>query len=335
MTEFLITFCVVAYNEEKNLGRLLENVYSQSYSHNLIEVILVDSGSIDATRNIMEQFQNKYSQEFYGIQVLNNPKRTLPAGWNIVLEHYHGDAVVRVDAHAEIPKDFLEKNVIHLEAGDFICGGYRPNIIDEDTPWKRVLLAAETSAFGSSFADFRRKGKNRSVSSVFHGAYKREVFEQVGNYNEMLIRTEDNEIHYRMRKAGYKIQFYPDIISYEHTRNTIRKMIRQKYENGYWIGKTLGIVPECISFFYLVPLFFIIGIAITGILTFFGLWQAGVLMWAIYGITCISMTLAIVWIEPKSSLCFVLLPAIFFIIHISYGIGTSLGLIQILIKKGE
>lgn len=65
-----------------------------------------------------------------------------------------------------------------------------------------------------------RKGNHKTyVKSVFHGAYRKEIFEKAGLFNENLGRTEDNEMHYRIRKAGYKICFNPDIISYQNIRN--------------------------------------------------------------------------------------------------------------------
>ena len=98
-----------------------------------IEVILVDSNSTDNTKVIMETFKKNNQNDFYGVQVLSNPKKTQPCGWNVVLKNYNGDAVVRIDAHASIPSDFIEKNIKTLLSGENICGGFRPNIIDERT----------------------------------------------------------------------------------------------------------------------------------------------------------------------------------------------------------
>ncbi|MFQ8901868.1 MAG: hypothetical protein ACLR7D_08270 [Lachnospira eligens] len=68
--------------------------------------------------------------------------------------------------------------------------------------------------FGSSIAPYRNGGNGTGekiyMKSLFHAAYRREVFDKIGHYNEALARTEDNEIHYRMRKAGFKLRFCPD-----------------------------------------------------------------------------------------------------------------------------
>ena len=82
--------------------------------------------------------------------------------------------------------------------------------------------------FGSSVAPYRRKQEELYVKSLFHGAYRRTVFEEVGGYNENLWRTEDNEMNYRIRAAGYRLCFEPEIISYQHTRNGLGKMLKAK-----------------------------------------------------------------------------------------------------------
>lgn len=330
-----ITFCVVALNEEKTVGRLLENLLEQTYSHKDIEVILVDGQSADRTKEIFLDFQASHTGEFDRVLVLDNPGRTLPCGWNVVLANYTGDAVVRLDAHAEIPADFLEKNVAHLESGEYVCGGYRPNIIDEDTPWKSTLLAAESSVFGSSIADFRRNGTDRQVDSVFHGAYRREVFDRVGLYNESLRRTEDNDMHYRIRRAGFAIWFHPDIISYQHTRNTLRSMLRQKYQNGYWIARTLFVTPGSISWFYLVPALFVLGILFTGVLAGLGVWQLGALLWGLYALFAVVTAGIALIADPGRNILYLLLPLLFLLIHLSYGAGTLVGLCASIPKTAE
>ena len=224
----IITVGIIAYNENAKLGLLLKDICAQTYDHKKIEILLVDSNSTHNTKKIMETFMKNNKEDFYDVKVLSNPKKTQPCGWNVVLNNYSGDAVVRIDAHASIPSNFIAKNVETLESGEYICGGVRPNIIDQTTPWKETLLLLETSLFGSSIAPYRRQQGKSYVNSLFHGAYRREVFDKIGFFNENLTRTEDNEIHYRMQKAGFKLCFNPEIVSYQHTRNSLKSMIKQK-----------------------------------------------------------------------------------------------------------
>ena len=135
-----ITLCVIAYNEEKTIRAILDDIVNQDFNHNDIEVLLVNSASTDNTRQIMIDFSKENASnknmQFRSVHVLENPKKTLPCGWNVALKAYKGEAILKVDAHAQIPSDFVSKNVSVLESGEDISGGQRPSIIDEPTKWK-------------------------------------------------------------------------------------------------------------------------------------------------------------------------------------------------------
>ena len=323
----IISVCVVAYNEERALPDLLECIKSQDYPHDKIEVVLIDSMSDDTTKTIMKRFSDE-NKDFKNIQILDNPGKKQAMGWNVAIKNYRGDAILRVDAHASIPFDFVRKNVEVLESGEFVSGGIRPNIIQEKTSWKETLLLAESSMFGSSAASYRRSEKKSYVKSVFHGAYKREVFDNVGGFDEQLGRTEDNEIHYRIRKAGYKICYSPDIISYQHTRSTLKGMLKQKYGNGYWVALTLKVCPGCLSFYHFVPLCFVIGIIGVCILKAIGYPFFSYLMWGMYWLCAVLMSFIAVK-GQKKNLYQLSLPILFFLLHVSYGIGSLVGMMKL------
>ena len=323
----LVSVCIVAYNEEKVLRHLLDDIKAQDYPHSKMEVVLVDSMSTDLTKAIMNEFQ-KSADDFWGVQVVDNPLKRQASGWNVAINCYRGEAIFRVDAHAMIPFDFVRRNVEVLESGEYVSGGPRPNIIDGSTPWKETLLLAEQSMFGSSVASFRNGQKKSYVNSVFHGAYRREVFEKVGGFDEQLGRTEDNEIHYRIRKAGYKICYSPQIISYQHARNTLKGMLKQKYGNGYWVSLTLKACPGCLSIYHFVPLAFVLAIIITTVLTAFRLPVLALVMWSIYWCAAIAMSVMAVNGKKKYMQEF-LLPILFFLLHVSYGVGSLVGIIKL------
>ncbi|MBO5200906.1 MAG: glycosyltransferase family 2 protein [Clostridia bacterium] len=320
----IVSFAIVAYNEEKVLPRLLSDLAAQDYPKDKTEVLLIDSMSTDDTRLIMEKFAREH-QDYLGVKVLSNFKKIIPCGQNVALDNYSGDALIRIDAHATMPYDFISKNVAVLQSGEVASGGRRPNIIDSSTPFKETLLTAEQSMFGSSIAPYRNSGKKMYTSSLFCGMYRREVYDKVGRYNELLPRSEDNDMTYRMRKAGFKLCYSPDIVFYQHTRNTLFKMLKQKFLNGYWIGKTMGVSPRCFSVFHFVPFAFVLGIILTTVLACLGHPFLSLLMWAAYGVLVVAMT--VIELIKKPKLTNLLLPLIFLLLHLSYGVGTVLGFI--------
>lgn len=322
-----VSFIVVAYNAGSKLENLLEDLKKQDYNHNDIEIILVDSNSSDNTKDIMMKFE-EINKTFSKVLVLDNPKKILPCGWNIALEASTGDLILRVDAHSSLPNDFISKNVNRIDMGEKIVGGHRISIIDENNAWQKTLLIAEKSIFGSGIATYRRKEREEYVSTLAHAAYSREVFKKVGGYDERLARTEDNEIHYRMKKAGYKFLLDPTIKSYHHARNSLSKMMKQKYLNGYWIGLTMGISPKCFSIYHFVPLVFVLALIFSIIFAFvFSGIPLILLLGAYFTFNILNTIFSI--ISEKKHLDYLLLPFIFFLLHLSYGWGTLYGLIKL------
>ena len=331
-----VSLCIISYNEENVIGELLAMVKNQTYSHHKTEIILVDGCSEDNTKQILLDFAENNRNDYINVQVLENPERSQASGWNKAISNAVGDIIIRVDAHAEIPNDFIEQNVKLIQSGESVCGGARPNKINDPTPFKEMLFLAESSMFGSSFAGYRRKNaeEKKYVSSLFHGAYRREVFEKVGGFNEDLGRTEDNELHYRIRQAGYQICQGSNIVSYQHIRGTLGAMLRQKYGNGKWIGLTVGVCPQCLSIFHFVPFCFVLAI-IVGILLYvcgsvFSLWWLSLPLIALsilYVTADLLMTITAI-IPSKKNISQLLLPFIFLILHLSYGIGTLVGLLK-------
>ncbi len=320
-----VSLCVIAYNEGNYIGSLLECLKNQTWPRSLTEIILVDGRSEDGTKRIMEDFARENSDRYLRIRVLDNPKRIQAAGWNIAIAEAACDVLIRIDAHAYIPADFTERNMRLQQEGERITGGRRPCISKDRSGRGRVLLMIENSLFGSSIGEGRREGEKRYVKSLFHAAYRREVFAEAGVFNEGLLRTEDNEMHYRLRQKDCRFCFSPDIVSYQYVRCGLKEMIRQKYANGYWIGTTLKVCPGCLSIYHLVPAGFLCLIVLTAVLAAFGIWiplAALMLLYAAFAV--INTVLGARKTGPTPYLFAA--PFIFLILHISYGAGTAAGL---------
>lgn len=322
----LVSFCVIAYNEEKALDSLFKDIIAQDYPHEKMEIVLVNAMSTDQTRKKMEEF-SKEDHGFRRVVVLDNKKKIQAAGWNVAITAAKGDVILRIDAHTMIPSDFVSKNIQCIISGENVTGGRRPNVVEDETPWKHTLLLAESSMFGSSIAPYRKGNHKTYVKSVFHGAYRKEVFEKAGLFNENLGRTEDNEMHYRIRKAGYKICFNPDIISYQNIRNSWCGMLKQKYGNGHWIGLTLGVCPGCFSIHHFVPLAFVLALILTGIIVLLGNTGMFVCLCVLYVIVDLLMSVLAVQ-RQKWYNYYLMLPLIFLSLHLAYGVGTLIGIIE-------
>ncbi|WP_304126372.1 glycosyltransferase family 2 protein [Gemella sanguinis] len=321
----LVSVVVGLLNEEKFLPRLIEDFKKQTYNHNEIELIFIDGMSKDNSWKILEDFKNS-NHDFYDVVLLKNPKVILSAGMNVGIKAARGECILKVDCHSHITDNFIENNVKIIEEGEDVCGGPRPNIIENADNFSKTLLLVEENMFGSGIADYRKKTTKKYVSSVFQGMYKKSIFDKIGLLDEKVGRVEDNELHYRIRKNGYKIRYSNDILSYQYTRPTLKRMLKQKYSNGYWIGKVSHVYPKAFSIFHFVPLAFVLAIIfslcmipITSIFI--------ILLSSVYFLFTIFITIMTI-INNKFNITILLMPIILFLIHVYYGVGTLVGLIK-------
>ncbi|MBP3524621.1 MAG: glycosyltransferase family 2 protein [Clostridia bacterium] len=319
-----ISFIIVAFNAAGSLNALLEDLLAQTIPHEQIEALLVDSASTDATRAIMLDFARNAPFE---VKVLDNPKRWLASGINVALGAATGDAIIRLDAHARIPKDFLQKNLQALERGEDIVGGCVLGGAPSGA-WESVLRTVDTSRFCGGAAPFRNGGEARYVDTLAYALYRREVYDQVGLYDERLRRTEDNDMHYRMRKAGYRFYFSPDIVSYHAARATMRGQLRQKWGNGYWIGRTMRIQPRCFAPRHLIPALFVLALLAGLLLLPLSAWPLLLLLFAYLACDLVFAVRGALSQETGRLLALLTLPLLFPAVHVVYGVGTLAGLLS-------
>ena len=316
-----VSIIITARNEEKYLPMLFEDILNQTFPLQNIEVVLMDSNSTDNTRLVMEEF--KKNNETLSVQIVTNERQIQAAGFNEGVKHATGDVVLKIDAHSRIPTDFVQKNVDEILAGAYVCGGNRPTVVDSDDDFSKTLHIVEESALGSSIANYRKSDVKRKVNSIFHGMYRKEVFDKVGLADERLLRTEDNEFHYRVRKAGYDIIFNPEIESYQYIRPTFTKMIQQKFANGYWIGLTSHVCRDCLSLFHFGPGVFVATLLVLMMLTpvsFVPLLTVVFLyLLAVLGLSIFEIS------KQKFNPTLLLIPFIMIAIHFAYGVGTIKG----------
>ncbi len=323
----IVSIAVVAYNAEKTLPGLLSDILNQDYPKEKTEILLIDSMSKDNTYKIMKDFAREHNDYYYAVKLLRNENKTLPYGCNVMLENYVGDVIVRLDAHSSVPSDFVTKGIEVIESGEDISGGQVISICENPTPLNCTLLVAENSVFCGGVAKFRRVTKREYVNTMAFAFYKREVYDKVGPYNVNLARTEDNDMSYRIVEAGYKFCLDPSIKSVRYNRSSVTALLRQKYLNGYWIGKTMGINPNCFSLFHFVPFGFVMGIIVTTLLAIFGIWQVAAVMWVAYVVATICATVYEM-LKNEFQVTNLLLPILFFLLHTCYGVGTLRGLIE-------
>ncbi len=326
--EIIFSIILVVHNERECLINLLQDLTLQDFPAERTEIILVDSASVDGTGHVMKDFADNYSPR--KIIILQNPYKITAPGLNLAIKAATGRFVLRLDAHTRIPTDFLTRNYEALEKGESVVGG-RIVYMQPSGIWELILSAAASSRFGAACAPFRQLRAAGYVDTLAFAAYSRHVFANVGLFNETLVRNEDNEMHYRIRKAGFRFYYDPTIISRYLSRRTLRGLLRQMYNNGLWIFPTMAIQPRCFSFRHFVPLFFFL------VLVFSVLTATVLTGWLLGFVLLVYFLAAFIFAAQKTSsfsgyrkFAVFLIPFCFFLIHCAYGIGTSVGMFRLI-----
>jgi len=242
-------------NEERFIGGCLDSILANVFPKDELEVLVIDGRSSDRTREIVEG----YGQKHPFIRLMENPGRVQTLATNIGIRASKGDVIVRMDAHAEYPRDFIARSVGWLQrsGADCVGGLWVTRAADSSTKAGSIALAL-SHPFGVGNAYYRVGVKEpQYVDTVPFGCYKKEVFNKVGLFNENLDRTDDIEFNLRLRRAGGKILLVPEIFSYYYARANFRGLAEQGFGNGFWILYSLRFVRLPFSLRHLVPFFFV------------------------------------------------------------------------------
>lgn len=226
-----------AFNEAAQIAACLQTVEAQTYP-SIIEVVVADGGSSDETREIAAGFDR--------VIVVDNPRRTRPAGLNVAITCASGEVIVRVDARTRLAPDYVERCVAALRtSGAAMVGG--PMRYSTTAAAERGIAAAMLSRLGAGPAEFRRLGGvPRFVDTVYLGAYRSEVIAALGGYDERSGGNEDAELAFRCQAAG-GVYLDPGIRSTYVVREGTQALARQFYRYGRNRARTMRKHPRSIS----------------------------------------------------------------------------------------
>ncbi len=319
-----VSALLVTRNEQAYIEQALMSLINQTYPKDSYEIIIIDGESTDKTLEIVQQLIKRYKTDYFDIRVINNPKHILASGWNLGIKNARGDYVVRIDAHGEAANDFIEKNVeTILAVPDAICVGGRliTKSLEGDSD---IVSKVLSSPFGVGNSSFRVSDKAGYADTAVYGLYRKEIFQEVGYFNEKYVRNQDIELHSRIRDAGKKFYFNPEIQCVYYSRNTVKKMAKQAYGNGKWNMVLLKNQNSALRLRHLVPFAFVLGIIATIILGFLHrfFWYLGA------GVIILHLLIGLYAATRKSKKLteIIKMPFLFLLLHLSYGTGYLAGI---------
>lgn len=327
MSNKFVSVIIPVRNEERYIKQCLDAVNDQTYNHNNMEVMIIDGLSTDRTKEIFLEYKKTHNK--LDLIWLDNTGITAPKAMNIGIKNAKGEIIIRLDAHSSYEREYIEKCVYFLKKTGAANVGGIAETQGRDNYVGRVIALLLSSKFGVGNSSFRTNGKSGYVDTVPFGAYRRDIFDKVGLYDERLTRNQDIELNYRIRRYGEKIYLSSDIHLTYYCRDSLSELCKMGYKNGLWNIITQKLCPGSLRMRHFIPLIFTLSL-------FFGwgaiLFEINILKEMFICELFVYLLLMIVFTIQKISVKNIkyipLLPFLFPIFHISYGLGSFVGLIR-------
>ena len=231
----LLSFVVATWQEAAFIGPCLDRLLAQDVDGE-IEVLVVDGGSTDGTRDLVKRVASGDGR----VRLLDNPARVAPAAFNIGIAASRGRLVSLIGAHSLPQLDYARRLVGDFEeSGAWLVGGRAVSEPAVEGPVAAGIARAMASPLGVGGATFRLSDTPCWAETGFPGAYRRALFDEIGTFDEVLVRNQDDDLHLRARLAGHRLWYDPALATVYHPRSTFPALWRQYDDYGYWRWATL------------------------------------------------------------------------------------------------
>ena len=308
-----VAVVIPAKNAEKTLEKAFVSVLNQK-TEEQIEVCIAVAPSEDSTLDVAKRIE----LDNENVTIVENPSGETPTGLNLAITNTQAPVIVRLDAHAELEEEYISTALETLKKTGAANVGGRQNPVGT-TPFEKAVGIAISSRFGAGDARFRTGGEEGEVDTVYLGVFDRNSIENVGLFDESLIRNQDAELNWRLRETGKKIWFQPELIASYKPRSTLKELAKQYYDYGKWRRHVVSIHPRSIKLRQLIPplnsLVFLLGT----IFGFFWVPSLGFPVLYIAGIFFVTT------VKSKTVTDFIYLLIIFPTIHFSWTVGFLRG----------
>jgi glycosyltransferase involved in cell wall biosynthesis len=321
-----VSFVMPVRNEEAYIHASLRSLVAQSYPAADYEIIVVDGRSSDRTCEIVEEIRANNPS----VRLLDNPAGIVPTAMNIGIRAARGDVIIRADGHNIYPRDYAQNCVSCLEqTGADNVGGPWVTAAADDSLSARLVAAILSNPFGVGDSKFRTSNMEGFVDTVPFGAFRKEVFDKVGLYNEKLVRNQDNELNSRIREAGGRIYLSPSLTTRYHPVKAFAGLLRYAYRTCKWHIFTLRENKNSMGVRHLAPAAFLLTLLfLTSASLVSSTARAGLLL-ALGSYLLVGFYFSLKSIGDGGWRLSLIQPFATLLFHCAYGAGTLFGLVYL------
>ncbi|MEW6400334.1 MAG: glycosyltransferase family 2 protein [Chloroflexota bacterium] len=316
-----VSIIVPCYNEEATIRQLLQALSAQTYSRELMEVVIADGMSTDRTLEVISAFQRDCLD--LPVRVEKNPGRTIPSGLNQAIRHARGEVLIRMDAHSMPIPEYVERCVAALEAGvgDNVGGVWEIRPGAETWIAKSISVAA-AHPLGVGDAMYRLKAQAGAVDTVPFGSFRRTLIERIGAFDETLLTNEDYEFNTRVRQSNGIVWLDPSIRSVYLARSTLSQLAKQYWRYGFWKWRMLSRYPGTLRWRQALPPLFVLSLVVLFVLSLaVGFVGYVLLVEILVYLTALSLAGLKAAIDKRKAFLVIGLPLSIGTMHISWGAG--------------
>ena len=273
-----VSVIIPCYNEQRTIKPLLDGLLGQTFPAENMEVVIADGGSNDGTQAAIAEWQAEHPE--LQVVVIENHAHSIPAALNSAIKASHGEIIVRLDAHSKPQNEYVARSVAALEQGLGQNVGGVWDIQPGSENWiGRSIAAAAGHPIGVGDARYRFTDQAGIVDTVPFGAFKRDLIDRIGFYDETLLANEDYEFNARVRESGGQVWLDPQIRSAYFARSNLKALSVQYWRYGYWKRQMLRRYPQTLRWRQALPPLFVLGLALLVLASPF-IWLA---RWALVG----------------------------------------------------
>ncbi|HOS43238.1 MAG TPA: glycosyltransferase family 2 protein, partial [Armatimonadota bacterium] len=298
------------------------------------EIILADGMSTDGTREIIARVAADAAVPIY---IADNPRGTIPHALNLAIAGARGEIIIRADAHARYPREYVARCVRTLRRqGADNVGGPVTTAPGADTVMARAIALALSHPFGVGNSAFRTTHTARETDTVPFGCFPASVFRRIGLFDERLRRNEDYEFNRRLRRAGGHIWLDPALASTYYSRDTLGGLLRQAWENGMWNALSHALHPAIRTPRHVLPLFFTLGALALAVTAAPLPWMPPLALplrlgYGAYALLALLVSARLA--RRRGWRLFPALLALFPLFHFTYGAGIAWGWLRVLARR--
>jgi glycosyltransferase involved in cell wall biosynthesis len=328
-----ISVIIPCRNERGHICEFLESVLTQDLEAGWqIEILVADGLSDDGTRAVLRQ----YTEKTPAVRVIDNPGLIVSTGLNAAIGAATGDVIIRMDAHTTYARDYIRECVSALQdSGADNVGG--PWVAEGQGLIGEAIAAAFRSPFCTGGGKAHDANYEGEIDTVYLGCWARSVFERVGLFDPGLVRNQDDEFNFRLRRLGGRIWQSPRIKSFYTPRASLLALFRQYLQYGFWKVAVIRKHRSLASWRHAAPALFVssilLSLALIALASALGMSAVAVGIGtalaaglSVYFLACVAAALLFARVLNWRTL--LILPGVIAVYHVAYGLGFLTGVLK-------